>query len=208
MTPEAILSATTAMRLETADWLDTLSDDQLDHPSLCAGWRVREVAGHLAQAGAVSVPAMFVQVARSGFNPHRANTAFARRFGADRPQDLIRTHAEKKLDLPFVGVHGQFVDLQVHGADMRVPLDAAWVPPVGYAAEALRFLEGGAIGFAPRKRVAGLRVEATDADVAWGSGAALRGTSYDLVLALCGRRHALSGLEGPGTDVIAAALAP
>lgn len=208
MTPDEVLDATTTMRLQVADWLDTLREDDLDHLSLCDGWRVRDVAGHLAQAVSVSVPAMFLQVVRSGLSPHRANTAFARKLGAERPQDLIREHAAARLDLPFVGVHGQLVDLQVHGADMRVPLGVDRPPPTQWAGEALRFLDGGATGFVPRRRAAGLRVASTDAGVAWGEGAELRGTAYDLVLALCGRRHALAALEGPGVDVLAARLAP
>lgn len=37
-----------AERRELADLLDTLRADQWDRPSLCAGWRVREVAAHMS----------------------------------------------------------------------------------------------------------------------------------------------------------------
>src|SRR3954451_16013569 len=37
-------------RLGLADLLDDLSDPEWAHPSLCAGWRVRDVAAHLALA--------------------------------------------------------------------------------------------------------------------------------------------------------------
>ncbi len=35
-------------RHELAELLESLSDDQWDAPSLCAGWRVVDVAAHLA----------------------------------------------------------------------------------------------------------------------------------------------------------------
>lgn len=202
---DAVVAAIATMRRQSADWLDTLSEAQLDTPSLCEGWRVRDVAGHLAQAVTVSGSAMLLQVVRSGFSPDRANTVFARRLGAHRPQESLREHADSVLRLPVIGVHGQLVDLQVHNADMRVPLGAEWSPEPAYAAEALRFLDGGAIGFVAKKLAGRLRVVATDADVSWGSGAEVRGKAYDLVVALCGRGHPLERLEGPGTDVIAEA---
>ena len=60
------------------------------------------------------------------------------------------------------------------------------------------------------RRQRGLRVVDTDTDVAWGpaDGAEVRGPAYEPGLAPCGRLHAFEGLEGPGTDVLAAAVAP
>ena len=36
------------MRLDVADLLESLTSAEWDEPSLCRGWRVRDVAGHLA----------------------------------------------------------------------------------------------------------------------------------------------------------------
>ena len=202
MNKQAIFDATTAMRLQTADWLDTLTPEQLDTRSLCTDWRVRDVAGHLTQALTISVPGMFLEVAKAGLSFDRANVVLGRRLGQQDPASLIRRYAHRALDLPFVGAHGQLTDLQVHNADMRIPLGSEWTPEPEWSAESLRFLEGGATGFASKKRIAGLRVVATDAEVTWGSGDLLRGRAYDLVVALCGRRPALERLHGPGTDVL------
>jgi len=44
-----IKDAIAAERRELADLLDELTPAQWDTPSLCAGWRVREVAAHMSQ---------------------------------------------------------------------------------------------------------------------------------------------------------------
>jgi len=38
-------------RLAIADLLDGLSAEQWESPSLCAGWRVRDVAAHVSLVG-------------------------------------------------------------------------------------------------------------------------------------------------------------
>ena len=40
----------TGQRLALARLLEGLSDDEWEQPSLCAGWRVRDVAAHVAMA--------------------------------------------------------------------------------------------------------------------------------------------------------------
>ncbi len=52
-----IVAACARLRRELADRLPTLTDAQLATPSLCAGWTVREVAGHLTEAVTGRLPA-------------------------------------------------------------------------------------------------------------------------------------------------------
>jgi hypothetical protein len=67
----------------------------------------------------------------------------------------------------------------------------------------LDFLAGGrAIGFAPRRRLAGLRFEATDLDWSWGSGPVLAGPAEALAMAMTGRAVALAELDGPGVAIL------
>ena len=202
-----IFAACTRMRRDTADWLESLAPDQLDAASLCAGWAVRGVAGHLIASVCVSLPRLLWSTVRHGLSPHRANVSLGNqlgdRSGAELAADL-RAHAATELDVPFVGIHGPFTDLVVHNADMRVPLDSPWRPEPAWSAQALVFVgNGGSGGFSTRSRLAGLRICATDADVRLGRGAEVRGASYDLLLALCGRRVGLAGLEGAGRDLLA-----
>ena len=44
-----------AERADLADFVEGLSDTQLETPSLCGGWSVRDVVGHVISAGNMSV---------------------------------------------------------------------------------------------------------------------------------------------------------
>jgi mycothiol maleylpyruvate isomerase-like protein len=46
----AELAVITEQRLGLASLLEGLSDDEWEQPSLCAGWRIRDVAAHVAMA--------------------------------------------------------------------------------------------------------------------------------------------------------------
>ncbi len=201
-----IFAACTRMRRDTADWLETLSTEQLDTASLCADWPVRGVAGHLIGSVSLSLPTLLWRTVRHGFDPHRANVSLGNEIGARSGAALaavLREHAGTELDVPFTGIHGPFTDLIVHIADMRVPLDVPWRPEPAWSAEALAFVANGAIGFSDKHRLAGLRICASDADLQLGRGAEVRGPAYDVLLALCGRRVGLDALDGSGRDLLA-----
>ena len=51
-----ISTAIAAERTELAAMLDDLSPAQWDAPSLCAGWRVREVAAHMSMGFRYRLP--------------------------------------------------------------------------------------------------------------------------------------------------------
>ncbi|MGI9156722.1 MAG: maleylpyruvate isomerase family mycothiol-dependent enzyme [Marmoricola sp.] len=209
MDKQQIFAACTQMRRDTADWLEGLTPEQLDTQSLCSEWAVRGVAGHLI--GSVSLPmaALLWRTACSGFNPHRANVSLGNELGARSGPEIatdLRSHAGAELTVPFVGAHGPFTDLLVHNADMRVPLKEPWQPEVELSVESLAFLAKGAVGFTSRKRLAGLRLVATDARFTAGEGEEIRGPALHLVLAVCGRAVGLETLEGAGRDVLAGRL--
>jgi uncharacterized protein (TIGR03083 family) len=201
-----ILDAIADERRRIADLLETLTPEQLNVPSLCGDWTVQHVAGHLLAAVDAAPTALLPMVLRSGFNLHRANSRLAV-LSASRPAaDLaaaLRANAENPFKPPVVGYPGQLTDLQVHGQDMRRPLGL----PHGLRLDRLRtsldFLAGGrAIGFAPKRRLAGLRFEAADLDWSWGTGPALAGPAEALMLEMTGRTVVLGELDGPGVPIL------
>jgi uncharacterized protein (TIGR03083 family) len=205
-----VRAAIAAERRRIADLVESLDEAQLATPSLCSAWSVRQVAGHLVAAVDPPRGAFPRLIVRSGFRLHRANAMLAaeiaRRPAATLAGDL-RRNADNPFKPPVVGYPGQLTDLQVHGQDMRRPLDL----PHGLTPDRLRvsldFLTGGrAIGFTTRRRLAGLRFEATDLDWAWGDGPALAGPAEALTMAMTGRTVALADLHGPGVDRLAARL--
>jgi uncharacterized protein (TIGR03083 family) len=198
-------------RRRIADLLETLSPAQLDVPSLCGDWTVKQVAAHLFAAATPPDGSALRALLRSGLRLHRANAQLAidlaRRPAGELADGLRRATTEFRP--PIVGYPGQLTDLQVHGQDIRRPLGL----PHGLALDRLRtsltFLTSRrAIGFTPRRRLTGLRFEATDLHWAWGTGPTVAGPADALLLAMTGRPVALGELDGTGVRVLAARLPP
>src|SRR6185369_4532696 len=96
---EAYWSAVRTMRLGIADLLDSLGPGEWDGPSLCRGWRIRDVAGHLSIIPTITTRALLAVAPRARFNLHRMNTAVAVRHGSGRPEAIvavIREHAASR----------------------------------------------------------------------------------------------------------------
>jgi uncharacterized protein (TIGR03083 family) len=207
-----LLPAIADERRRVADLVESLTPAQLETPSLCAEWTVRQVAGHLLAAISKPATPMLPLIVRSGFRLHRANSRLAVLTAERPPADLVRglrDNAENPFRPPIVGYPGQLTDLQVHGQDMRRPLGL----PHGLRPDRLRvsldFLAGGrAVGFAPRRRLARLRFEASDLDWSSGDGPVLTGPAEALMLAMAGRGMALGELNGPGVPILRSRLAP
>lgn len=207
---DAVRRAVAGERRRIADLVETLSPAQLDTPSLCGAWTVRQVAGHLLAAVDAPSGLTFVSILRGGFRIHRANailaTELARRPVAELAEGL-RRNAENPFRPPLVGYPGQLTDLQVHGQDMRRPLGLPHSLALDHLRTSLDFLTGGrAVGFTSRRRLAGLRFETTDLDWAYGEGALVSGPAEALMMAMTGRAPVLGEIDGPGVRILAARL--
>ena len=205
-----IRAAIAAERRRIADLLDSLTPAQLEVPSLCGAWTVRQVAGHLVATVAARPSQLVGALVASGFRLHRANARLATTVARQPPATLadeLRRHAESRTEPPVVGFPGQLTDLQVHGQDMRRPLGLAPGLDLDRLRVSLNFLTGGrAIGFTPRRRLTGLRLEATDLSWSWGGGELLAGPAEALMMTITGRGVALTDLDGPGVRVLARRL--
>lgn len=206
MNDDAIFAASAARRHAVADFLEPLDEKQLDTESLCAGWSVRVVAGHLLAVVMLSGSAFLLALVRSGFRPHVANGVLARRVAARTGAELaagLRKHADRRFKPPVVGAFGPLTDLLVHEADMRLPLNLPYDPPPADVEVALGFLTGRAPGFVPKGRLTGIRLAPNDLNRTWGEGAEVTGRAADIMLAVCGRPAALPSLSGPGAAMLA-----
>jgi uncharacterized protein (TIGR03083 family) len=197
-----ILKMISDERRRMADLVDSLDSDQLQIRSLCAAWSVKEVLGHLVASIAAPNSSALRLLVRTGFNIHKANARLAT-LSASRPPGelaaLLRANAENPFRPPIVGYPGQLTDLQVHGQDIRRPLGLPHDLQPDRLRVSLDFLVSGrAVGFVPKRRLAGLRFEATDLDWARGGGPPIRGAAEAVMLALTGRRAALADLSGDG----------
>jgi uncharacterized protein (TIGR03083 family) len=113
-------------RLSLAALLADLNDERWNDPSLCDGWRVKDVAAHVALAPQAPSPlTMVVETVRAGGRFHKINGDFAIRH-AERPgADLVaelRTHAASRRLPKVTNYRNIVVDMLVHGQYIAIPL--------------------------------------------------------------------------------------
>lgn len=203
-----VFAVAAVRRRAVADLLEGLDEAQLATPSLCAGWDVRTVGAHLADAAAPGALGEFlVALVRAGGRLHRANDEAARRAGR-RPVPetvaLLRERAESRFTPPVTWPRAPLTEVLVHEGDMRIPLGLPLDPEAPAVRVALEFVTTGRpVGFVPRGRLRGLRLTGTDVDWSWGDGAEVRGRGIDLLMAACGRAAVLTRLDGPGRQLLA-----
>ena len=189
-------------RRSLADLLETLTDDEWERPSLCVGWRVRDVAAHLTLAPQPPGPgSMLWQGIRARGSFHRLNhdaaVRHAQRPGADLVAEL-RAHARSRR-LPLVTNYRNILfDVVVHGQDIAIPLGhPREIPADAATASATRVWTMGP-PFWAKHRLRGFRFIATDTDWTAGTGTDIRGPIAGVLLVLTGRRAGVPLLSGPG----------
>jgi uncharacterized protein (TIGR03083 family) len=195
-------------RLSLADLLEGLSDAEWQTRSLCAGWRIRDVAAHVAMAPQVpSLRTMGTEWIRARGSFHRLNHDLAVRHAARPTADIIaelRHYADSRR-LPVVtNYRNILVDVLVHGQDIAIPLGRPReMPREAARAGATRVWTMGWLFWAKR-RLRGPRLTATNTDWAAGEGAEVRGPIEALLLLLTGRTPtALPRLTGPAVAQLA-----
>lgn len=188
-------------RLTLADLLEPLTPQHWSAPSLCAEWWVCDVAAHLAMtpAGAPSAGTMIAALAANRGRLWSAGRDVAIAY-AERPTAelvaILRGNAASRTRPVFVMADNILLDFVVHGQDIAVPLQIA--RPVPSAAGQLSLIRLWSMGwpFHARRRLANVRVSATDCDWSAGRGPDLTGTAAELLLLMTGRDSAVDGLRG------------
>jgi uncharacterized protein (TIGR03083 family) len=198
----------TDTRLRLADLLTRLDEADWERPSLCAGWRVRDVAAHVAMAPQPpGIGSMLADAARARGSFHRLNHDVAVRY-ADRRSTAelvadLRRHATSRR-LPVVtNYHNILFDVLVHGQDIAVPLHRELAMPRDAAVAGAGRVWAMGWPFWARRRLRGVRLVATDADWSAGRGAEVLGPIDALLLLLTGRTTtAAPRLTGPGVPLL------
>jgi uncharacterized protein (TIGR03083 family) len=199
MSDDEVRTAVVAERREQAELLAGLTPEQWEAPSLCAGWRVREVIAHTTSAYRLSFPRFLLDVlgARGSFN-----RAADRRARADAaaltPEQLVaclRDNAEHPWTPPGGGQVGALSHDLIHGLDVTIALGLDRTPPP----ERLSYVLGGMkprnVGFFGTD-LSGVQLVATDREWTFGEGEPVRGSAADLLMVICGRRLPAGRLTG------------
>ncbi len=206
-----MLELIAAERGRAADFGATLTPHEYDAQSLCDKWQVRDVLGHLLMPLVTPTPRVALALARRGFNFNKANVDLTARMRTYSVPDLVlglRENANHPFKPPGLTHEAPLTDAVVHSQDMSRPVGRPVLPAPEAVTRCLDFVTTpkGARTFMNPKAHVGLAFRATDLDWSSGEGAEITGTSLDLLLALAGRRSALSALDGPGAAEFAKRL--
>ena len=202
---DEIRAAIAERRRALAGVLAGLTDAQWDAPTLCHGWRVRELVVHLTMAFRWSTPRFVWEMVRARGSFGRMCDVTARRDAATLSTAELTAAVADNVDNPWHppggGYLGALTHDTVHGLDVTVPLGLDVPAPAATLAVVLSTLCG------PRSvkhfglHLDGVELRATDLAWTHGSGEVVTGTAQDLVLAISGR-------EAAGVPGLAARLRP
>jgi uncharacterized protein (TIGR03083 family) len=188
-----------AERRDLADLLAALPEQAWDLPTLCAGWRVRDLVAHVTMPFRYGTARFVAELARSRGNFSAMADRCARRDGAGRPADLLaalRDNATHPWKPPGGGYQGALTHDVIHGLDVVVPLGIGRSVP----ADRLRIVLDSITTPSARKHfgtdLTGVELRADDIDWSYGSGRRLSGSAQDLALVLCGRKLPPRRLSG------------
>jgi uncharacterized protein (TIGR03083 family) len=181
-----------AQRAELADVLAGLPAASWDEPTLCAGWRVREMVAHITMPFRLSRGRFALELAKSRGRFNELADRLARQDAAAMSSAELAGAVRSNIGHPWKPPGGGFTgalshDL-IHGLDITVPLGLA-VPPV--PEERLRPVLPASLADRSVKffgvDLDGVELRATDMDWTLGSGVPLTGAAADLLLVTCGR---------------------
>lgn len=204
MTEADSMSLAQDERADLADLLAGLTREQWDAPTLCTGWRVRDVAAHIISYDGLGPVGLVGRFARGWFIPDQVNEVGVRDHAQLSPDELLaafRDHLRPAgLTAGFGGRIG-LVDGLIHHQDIRRSLGLPREVPRERLAAALPFAR-----VAPPvrafSRARGLRLVATDLHWTSGGGPVVEGPAEPLLMAIAGRRDAVDELEGPGKPTL------
>jgi len=195
-------------RRSLADLLEQLTGEQWETPSLCADWRVRDVAAHIAMVPtAPGLLAMARGAVQAHGNFNRLNHDLAVRHARRPTTDIVaelRGDADSRRLPSVTSVANLAFDVLVHGQDIAIPLGVTRPMPTDAATAGAARVWAMGWPFWARRRLHGYRLTATDANWSAGAGAEIHGPSDALLLLLTGRSVALTRLTGDGADMLRA----
>ena len=193
MNSDDIWRTTDEQRAGLADLLEGLDARQWTTPSLCEGWRVRDVAAHLTHSH-MGLGRVVVEAAKSGFRFDPMIKRLALEDNRSQAEIIASLRAMVGSRRRIVGSSeiDPLTDVLVHTQDIVVPLGIDRPMPSTAAAAAAKHLWDSRFPISPQRRLKGIRLTATDADFAAGDGYEVQAPIRDILMVLTGRRTPVS----------------
>jgi uncharacterized protein (TIGR03083 family) len=185
-----VADATAAEYLALADLLEGSGPGVWDAPSLCAGWRTREVVAHMTMPARYPGPAFMAELEAAGGDFTRLSDTVAARDGALPVASLVadlRSDTLHSWQPPGGGAAGAFTHCVIHSLDVVESVPLARRVPDERIARVLGIVAGSDAPNVFGVDLSGLALRADDLDWSSGSGAEISGPAQALALVACGR---------------------
>ena len=193
-----------AERAALAEFLEPLPAEQWTQPTWCTKWNVQEVVGHLTAAGSITAAHFFPGFVMAGFNFDKFVDKDLRSFAEGTPGQVLDrfkaviTSTRKPPGPAYVALG----EVMVHGEDIRRALGATGEHAPERLTTLAELYKTTGAPLRAKKRIEGLRLQATDVDWSTGDGPEVRGPAMALILAMVGRAAALDECTGDGVATL------
>ena len=192
-----------AERQSLSDFLGTLEPEQWTSATWCDKWNVQDLVAHLTAAGNITAPHFFAGFVKTGFKFDAFVEGDLRNYNGGSPADVKARFdkiipSTRKPPGPVRRTRRSDGARRGHPAPARLRGEHA---PEHLVALADTYKKTGA-PLRAKKRLEGLKLEATDVDWSTGEGPGVRGPCMSLILAMVGRTDALDDCEGDGVETL------
>jgi uncharacterized protein (TIGR03083 family) len=182
-------------RMALAADLEGMDVRQWSRPSLCREWNVRDVLAHMTTLANVTPMTLLPKLVSSGLSLGRMQK---KEIGAARgasPSDTLAAFEAIRTSRSPPGIPVTMLgETLIHAEDIRRPLGIGHTYPIDAVLRIADFFKDTNRFIGTKRRVAGLRLLASDTAWSHGSGPEVSGPTMTLVLAMTGRKGVLDEL--------------
>ena len=210
MTPESttalctdtdLAAAIAAEYVALADLLEAADPVIWDAPSLCEGWRTREVVAHMTMPARYSGPEFMAELEAARGDFTRLSDTIAARDGALPAATLIsglRSDVLHGWQPPGGGMEGALTHCVIHALDIMEAVPIERRVPQPRIARVLEIVAGPGSPSLFGVDLSDVELRADDLDWSFGSGTLVTGPAQALALVACGRQLPPGRLGGDG----------
>ncbi|HVA10202.1 MAG TPA: maleylpyruvate isomerase family mycothiol-dependent enzyme [Acidimicrobiales bacterium] len=184
--------------------LTSLPAEKWDTPSLCSSWTVRDVLAHMTATAKISGGTFFPKLIGAGFSLARLQEKDLVTERGDSPDDTLARFKGIETSVRHPPGPGDtwLGETIIHAEDIRRALGMDHDYPMAALVQVADFYKGSNLVIGTKRRIAGLRMMATDTDWSYGTGPEVSGPMVAVLMAMTGRQPPLNRLSGDGVDTL------
>jgi uncharacterized protein (TIGR03083 family) len=193
-----------AERAALAADLEDLSEPRWATPSWCEEWSVQDVLAHMTSTAMISAASFFPKLIGAGFSLSKMQAKEIATLTAGGPAETLArfqaaVNSSKHPPGPMTTWLGETL---VHSEDIRRPLGIKREYPTEAAVQVAEFYKGSNLVIGAKKRITGVKLQATDVDWSTGTGPEVSGPIMSLIMAMTGRKVVLADCTGDGVATL------